>query len=114
MMMNGVPIETGPAVKPPAWEQGWKDTVAVGPNEIARVIVQFTDYTGRFPYHCHILEHEDHDMMRQFEVVEAPGQDGTQEPPKDGGCCQVTNDPPFGQLCLWTLTILLVRRRRRR
>ena len=113
VMMNGVPVATGEAVKPPTWEQGWKDTVAVGPNEIARVIVRFTDYTGRFPYHCHILEHEDHDMMRQFEVVEAPGQDGTQEPPKDGGCCQATDDPPFGQLSI-ALAILFVSRRRRR
>jgi spore coat protein A len=107
-----VPI--GEPSPPPPSERGWKDTVAVYPYEIVRVIARFTDYAGAFPYHCHILEHEDHDMMRQFEVVEAPGQDGTQEPPKDGGCCQVTNDPPFGQLCLWTLTILLVRRRRRR
>ena len=103
---------SGPAVTPPAWEQGWKDTVAVGPNEIARVIVRFTDYTGRFPYHCHILEHEDHDMMRQFEVVPAPGQDGTDTPPNDGGCCQATDDPPFGQLSI-VLAIVLASRRRR-
>jgi hypothetical protein len=35
-----------------------------------RVIAQFNDYTGKYPYHCHILEHEDHEMMRQFWVVE--------------------------------------------
>jgi len=28
----------------------------------------FTDHTGRYLFHCHILEHEDHDMMAQFEV----------------------------------------------
>ncbi|MHC4217894.1 MAG: GC-type dockerin domain-anchored protein [Planctomycetota bacterium] len=34
-----------------------------------RVIAQFNDYLGKYPYHCHILEHEDHEMMRQFQVV---------------------------------------------
>ena len=35
-------------------------------TQITRVIARFEDYTGLFPYHCHILEHEDHEMMRQF------------------------------------------------
>jgi spore coat protein A len=54
-------------------ESGWKDTVRVGANEIVRVIARFDgqatglDYE-RFPYHCHILEHEDHEMMRQFQL----------------------------------------------
>jgi hypothetical protein len=34
-----------------------------------RVIARFKDYPGRFPYHCHILDHEDHEMMRQFQAV---------------------------------------------
>jgi FtsP/CotA-like multicopper oxidase with cupredoxin domain len=50
-------------------ESGWKDTVAVGPDEVVRVIVRFTDYTGRYLVHCHNLEHEDEAMMAQFEVV---------------------------------------------
>ena len=41
----------------------------VGPNEIVRVIARFENYLGLFPYHCHILEHEDHEMMRQFQTV---------------------------------------------
>jgi spore coat protein A len=49
-------------------EDGWKDTAMVGPNEILRVIARFEDYKGRYAYHCHILEHEDHEMMRQFET----------------------------------------------
>jgi spore coat protein A len=53
---------------PAANEAGWKDTVAVQPFEIVRIIVKFEDYAGLFPYHCHILEHEDHEMMRQFET----------------------------------------------
>jgi hypothetical protein len=44
----------------------------VGPNEIVRVIARFDDYEGLFPYHCHILEHEDHEMMREFRVVPEP------------------------------------------
>jgi len=50
-------------------ERGGKDTVRVDPGETVRIAVEFGDYTGKFPFHCHILEHEEHDMMRQFEVV---------------------------------------------
>ncbi len=46
----------------------------MGPNEIVRVIARFEDYTGLFAYHCHILEHEDHEMMREFQVVPEPAQ----------------------------------------
>jgi spore coat protein A len=52
-------------------EAGWKDTVAVGPDETVRVIVRFTDFPGRYLVHCHNLEHEDEAMMAQFEVVSA-------------------------------------------
>ena len=61
-------IPTGPATAPMPTEMGWKDTVQVGPFEAVRVIARFEDYTGLFPYHCHVLEHEDHEMMRQFMV----------------------------------------------
>jgi spore coat protein A len=50
-------------------ETGWKDTVAVGPDESVRVILRFTDFTGRYLVHCHNLEHEDDAMMAQFEVL---------------------------------------------
>jgi len=43
-----------------------KDTVRVNPYEIAEIAVRFTTYSGRYTYHCHILEHEDRDMMRPF------------------------------------------------
>ena len=36
----------------------------------AEVIARFEDYTGNYPYHCHILSHEDNEMMRQFRVPE--------------------------------------------
>ena len=55
---------------PPAHLAGWKDTVEVAPDKIVRVIARFEDYTGLFAYHCHVLEHEDHEMMRQFRTVE--------------------------------------------
>ena len=47
-----------------------------GPGQIVRVIARFTGHLGAFPYHCHMLEHEDHAMMRQFLVVEAIFVDG--------------------------------------
>lgn len=59
-------VTTGPRVPPPAWEAGWKDTVQSYPLQITRVIAKFTEHTGLFPYHCHLLEHEDNEMMRQF------------------------------------------------
>jgi spore coat protein A len=63
-----VPI--GSPFPPEPNEVGWKDTIESRPFEITRVIARFEDYKGKFPYHCHILEHEDYDMMRQFEVVD--------------------------------------------
>jgi spore coat protein A len=51
-------------------EQGWKDTVRVGAGELVTVDGYFGDSSGKFVYHCHMLEHEDHGLMTQFEVVE--------------------------------------------
>jgi spore coat protein A len=55
--------------KPPANETGWKDTAVVNPGEILTIVVRFDGYTGRYVYHCHMLEHEDNDMMRPYKVV---------------------------------------------
>ena len=52
-------------------ERGLKDTVRVNPSEIAEIAVRFTTYAGRYMYHCHILEHEDRDMMRPFVTTPA-------------------------------------------
>lgn len=68
-VVNDQIVTTGPATPPPPVESGWKDTVEVAPYEIVRVIAKFENYTGLFPYHCHILEHEDHEMMRQFDAI---------------------------------------------
>jgi o-aminophenol oxidase len=52
-------------------ERGLKDTVRVNRNEVVDIVVRFNVFAGRYMYHCHILEHEDHDMMRPFVVVPA-------------------------------------------
>lgn len=52
-------------------ELGWKDTVRVNPGEMVSIAATFDGFTGRYMYHCHILEHEDHDMMRPFIVMPA-------------------------------------------
>ncbi|MDX6533333.1 MAG: hypothetical protein QOF68_1077 [Gaiellales bacterium] len=54
---------------PKPWERGPKDTVMVGPNETIRVAALFEGFRGIYVFHCHNIEHEDHDMMSQFEVV---------------------------------------------
>jgi spore coat protein A, manganese oxidase len=50
------------------WEP-MKETWALGPGEILELKLKFTDHTGVYMLHCHILEHEDDGMMTQFEVV---------------------------------------------
>ena len=54
---------------PAANEAGWKDTAVVNPRDVLTILVRFEGYTGRYVYHCHMLEHEDNDMMRPYEVV---------------------------------------------
>ncbi|MBA6437031.1 multicopper oxidase family protein [Streptomyces sp. GMR22] len=63
------PLEcTGQAPVAPG-NQGWKDVVQVAPGQMVHVIGQFRGATGRFVYHCHMLEHEDTGMMRPFVVM---------------------------------------------
>jgi spore coat protein A len=59
----------GPAIAPSAGESGWKDTVRADPGMVTRIIVRFEGYAGRYVWHCHLLEHEDNEMMRPFEVL---------------------------------------------
>jgi spore coat protein A, manganese oxidase len=59
----------GDAMAPEANEAGWKDTVRANPGVVTRIIVRFEGYPGRYVWHCHILEHEDNEMMRPYEVV---------------------------------------------
>jgi len=60
---------TGPPVPPQLYERGWKDTVNANPDEVTRIIARFGDFTGEYVWHCHMLEHEDHEMMRRYVVV---------------------------------------------
>jgi spore coat protein A len=57
----------GTSRPPESWETGFKDTVIVYPGEITRVKARF-DIAGLFVWHCHILEHEDNEMMRPYRV----------------------------------------------
>ena len=52
---------------PEIWESGTKDVVIAYPGEITRVKT-FWDIAGRYAWHCHILEHEDNEMMRPLHV----------------------------------------------
>jgi len=56
------------AVAAPAAEQGWKDTFVCPPGQVTRILVSFPR-AGKFVYHCHILGHEEHDMMRWYQVA---------------------------------------------
>jgi spore coat protein A, manganese oxidase len=67
---------TGAAAAAPATEQGWKDTVICPPGQVTRVVAQFNK-AGNYVYHCHILSHEEHDMMRYYEVVDPAAQQPT-------------------------------------
>ncbi|MGB6728681.1 MAG: multicopper oxidase [Terracidiphilus sp.] len=54
---------------PEANEAGRKDTAVVNPRDVLTILVRFEGYTGRYVFHCHMLEHEDNDMMRPYEVI---------------------------------------------
>jgi FtsP/CotA-like multicopper oxidase with cupredoxin domain len=63
-----VPVQLNGDVRPPeAWESGLKDTVIAYPGEVTRVRAQFNT-PGQFVWHCHIVEHEDNEMMRPFRI----------------------------------------------
>lgn len=56
------------SVKDGLVDEGWKDTVLVMPGERVRILLKFADYAGLFLYHCHMLEHEDAGLMRNYRV----------------------------------------------
>jgi spore coat protein A len=62
----------GPPIPPDPSEAGWKDTVRADPAMVTRIIIRFEGYTGRYVWHCHILEHEDNEMMRPYDVIAKP------------------------------------------
>ncbi len=66
-------VFTGPTMPPDPNEVGWKDTVRVEPGLVTQVIAQFEGFSGQYVWHCHILEHEDQEMMRPMMVLPPPG-----------------------------------------
>jgi FtsP/CotA-like multicopper oxidase with cupredoxin domain len=74
----------GATPRPPEpWEAGWKDTVIAYPGEVTRVKALF-DVAGLYVWHCHILSHEDNEMMVPYCVGE-PGVDCPAELFPDNG-----------------------------
>jgi spore coat protein A, manganese oxidase len=84
---NGVPggidpsdFITGPPQPPDPTERGFKDTVKANPGQLTTIRAKFDLPTSptlvtapqTYVYHCHILEHEDNDMMRPFTVIPPP------------------------------------------
>jgi spore coat protein A len=57
----------GDPLPPEAWEAGFKDTVVAYPGQVTRIKATF-DIAGRYVWHCHIVDHEDNEMMRPYRV----------------------------------------------
>jgi spore coat protein A len=66
---RGVLKYWGDAIPPEPGETGWKDTVRADPGMVTRIIMRFEGFAGRYVWHCHILEHEDNEMMRPYDVI---------------------------------------------
>lgn len=72
-----VQVKPGSApMSPEPWETGFKDTVIAYPGQVTRIRAQFGQ-PGQFVWHCHIVEHEDNEMMRPYRI--GPKQDGQPE-----------------------------------
>ena len=61
----------GNVTLPEPWESGVKDTVIAYPGQVTRIRAQFNT-PGQFVWHCHIVEHEDNEMMRPYFVGPNP------------------------------------------
>ena len=73
-VVNREVIGSGTPRPPEPWEAGWKDTAIMYPGEVTRVKALF-DIPGLYVWHCHILSHEDNEMMRPFRIGPVqPGQ----------------------------------------
>lgn len=65
------------AARPPeSWEKGFKETVIAYPGEVTRLVMRFPK-AGQFTWHCHIVEHEDNEMMRPYAVGTPPSPTST-------------------------------------
>jgi spore coat protein A len=59
-------VFTHKPIHPQPEERGWKDTVLCPPGQLTRIVTPFTGEPGRYVWHCHMLEHEDNEMMRPY------------------------------------------------
>jgi len=90
-----LPVEeylTGQPEPPLAFEAGWKDTVRAPPGQVTRIVVRWLPESAEaFPFdpteepgyvwHCHILEHEDNEMMRRLQLVAPPSASAKRQQP---------------------------------
>jgi spore coat protein A, manganese oxidase len=72
--IDPTPFVTGPMEPPDPSERGFKETVKANPGQLATIRAKYDLPNGvtapqTYVYHCHIVEHEDNDMMRPFTVV---------------------------------------------
>ncbi|MGL5081152.1 MAG: multicopper oxidase family protein [Microcoleaceae cyanobacterium] len=65
-----------------SYEKGWKDVFYLGEGQEIDVITKFGPHKGKYMIHCHNLVHEDHDMMRAFEVGQGGPDPVTTAPPQ--------------------------------
>ncbi len=80
-MMHTFEIVPGSVPVPPEpWEMGHKDTVIAHPGQVTAVRAQFNT-PGQFVWHCHIVEHEDNEMMRPYRI----GPEQPDQPMPHGG-----------------------------
>ena len=107
-ILSKTDLTTGQPIPLESWEQNtWKDIVRIPASAKARIIMDFEDYLGRFPQHCHILDHEDHEMMRQFQTRYDPAYcvvNGICDPGEDcascpGDCAEVSGAVCGNGLC---------------
>ena len=85
-----VQVVPGSTPTPPEpWENGWKDTVIAYPGQVTRVTMRFEN-PGQYVWHCHIVEHEDNEMMRPYRI--GPVQPGQPMPAAHGGMRMAGND----------------------
>jgi FtsP/CotA-like multicopper oxidase with cupredoxin domain len=76
---------------PEPWETGYKDTVLAYPGQVTRIRAQFNT-PGQFVWHCHIVEHEDNEMMRPYRI--GPEQPGQPMPHDHSGMRMAGTDDP--------------------
>ncbi|KKB33963.1 multicopper oxidase [Bacillus thermotolerans] len=67
---EGVLEWTGPAEEPRDYERGPKDVVKADVGMVTKIMMHFKEFVGNYIWHCHFLEHEDHDMMRPLRIIE--------------------------------------------